>query len=256
MAGLGLNTDRRTDWCQVRIGFWSLVIHIWLSEVHSQPGLKRLVFSLLSWGTTHGCACGSSAAFSATEQGLVSVALNNLMSSSSLMRVKLICKLTSSPPSLDLCLQKNFWEGCEAAGALLFCNDSFVQRMNSALRSLLPEAAVSKSLKLIRLSAKSMEVRARILTAMCVRSQLCTPGHASWPLLGAWTSAPRVFNIYVSNDPEGTQLGSEAGTSIKGLVLHLTHLSASHGPLIYSLRPHLLGTYLHLAWVLGMELDC
>lgn len=44
-------------------------------------------------------------------------------------------------------------------GALLFRDDSFVQRMNSTLRSLLPKAAVSKSLKLIRLSAKSMDGR-------------------------------------------------------------------------------------------------
>lgn len=73
-------------------------------------------------------------AFSAMEQRLDFLTLNNLTSSSTLMRVKWICKLPSSPPSLDLFLQKTFWGGPEAAGALPFCDDRFVQRMNSTFK--------------------------------------------------------------------------------------------------------------------------
>lgn len=63
-------------------------------------------------------------------------------------------------------------------GALFFCDDHFVQRMNSTLRSLLPKAAVSKSLKLIRLSAKSMEVKGREPNSnVCEEPVLCAPGH-------------------------------------------------------------------------------
>lgn len=103
------------------------------------------------------------------------------------------------------------------------------------LRSLLPEAAVSKGLKLIRLSAEGMAVRVTILAAMCVRSQLCAPGPASWPPLGARTHASRVFNIYAANNPEDIQ-NRRGGLSVKSLVLHLPHLRACHAPFTYPLH--------------------